>query len=77
MRAASIGVARNPLHKLLIKKYYVDEIYDALFVKPIYRLSLWLARVFDPGLIDGIVNGVGDARWRAGPAGSAGCRPAT
>ncbi len=58
VRAASIGVARNPVHRLLIEKYYVDEIYDALFVKPIYRLSLWLARVFDPGLIDGIVNGV-------------------
>jgi NADH-quinone oxidoreductase subunit L len=58
VRAASIGVARNPVHRLLIEKYYVDEIYDALFVKPIYHLSLWLARVFDPGLIDGIVNGV-------------------
>ena len=58
VRAASVGVARNPLHKLLIEKYYVDEIYDALFVKPIYHFSLWLARVFDPGLIDGIVNGV-------------------
>jgi len=58
VRAASIGVARNPVHKLLIEKYYVDEIYDALFVRPIYRLSLWLARVFDPRLIDGIVNGV-------------------
>jgi NADH-quinone oxidoreductase subunit L len=61
VRAASIGVARNPLHKLLIDKYYVDEIYDALIVNPIYRLSLWLARVFDPGVIDGIVNGVADA----------------
>ena len=61
VRAASIGVARNPLHKLLIDKYYVDEIYDALIVNPIYRVSLWLARVFDPGVIDGIVNGVADA----------------
>ena len=61
VRAASIGVARNPVHKLLIDKYYVDEIYDALIVNPIYRLSLWLARVFDPGVIDGIVNGVADA----------------
>jgi NADH-quinone oxidoreductase subunit L len=61
VRAASIGVARNPLHKILIDKYYVDEIYDALFVKPIYHLSLWLARVFDPGVIDGIVNGVAAA----------------
>ena len=57
VRAASIGVARNPLHKLLIEKYYVDEIYDFLFVRPIYHLSLWLARVFDPRVIDGLVNG--------------------
>jgi NADH-quinone oxidoreductase subunit L len=68
VRAASIGVARNPLHKLLIEKYYVDEIYDALLVKPIYHLSLWLARVFDPGLVDGIVNGVATvvAGWARG-----------
>jgi NADH-quinone oxidoreductase subunit L len=58
VRAASIGVARNPLHKLLLQKYYVDELYDVLFVKPIYHLSLWLARVFDPKVIDGGVNGV-------------------
>jgi NADH-quinone oxidoreductase subunit L len=58
VRAASIGVARNPLHKLLLEKYYVDELYDALFVKPIYHLSLWLARIFDPIVIDGMVNGV-------------------
>jgi NADH-quinone oxidoreductase subunit L len=58
VRAAYIGVARNPLHKLLLEKYYVDELYDALFVKPIYHLSLWLARIFDPSVIDGVVNGV-------------------
>ena len=68
VRAASIGVARNPVHKLLIEKYYVDEIYDALFVKPIYHVSQWLARVFDPGFIDGIVNGVATlvAGWARG-----------
>jgi len=58
VRAASIGVARNPVNRLLLNKYYVDEIYDALIVQPIYRLSLWLARVFDPRVIDGLVNGV-------------------
>jgi NADH-quinone oxidoreductase subunit L len=68
VRAASIGVARNPIHKLLIEKYYIDEIYDFLFVKPIYHLSLWLARVFDPGVIDGLVNGVATvvASWARG-----------
>ncbi len=68
VRAASIGVARNPLHKLLLEKYYVDEIYDVLFVKPIYHLSLWLARVFDPRVIDAVVNGVATlvAGWARG-----------
>ncbi|MGH7373131.1 MAG: NADH-quinone oxidoreductase subunit L [Candidatus Rokuibacteriota bacterium] len=68
VRAASIGVARNPLHKLLLEKYYVDELYDALFVKPIYHLSLWLARIFDPSVIDGMVNGVASlvAGWARG-----------
>jgi len=68
VRAASIGVARNPLHKLLLEKYYVDEIYDFLFVRPIYRLSLWLARVFDPGVVDGLVNGTATAvlAWARG-----------
>jgi NADH-quinone oxidoreductase subunit L len=57
---ASIGVPRTPVHKLLLNKYYVDEIYDALIVQPLYRLSLWLARVFDPKVIDGLVNGVAE-----------------
>jgi NADH-quinone oxidoreductase subunit L len=58
VRSESVGVATNPLHALLLRKYYVDELYDALFVRPILALSGWCARVFDLGLIDGIVNGV-------------------
>ena len=45
---------------LLENKYYVDEIYDATLINPIEegsRLGLW--RIFDLGVIDGIVNGVG------------------
>ncbi|HTY80473.1 MAG TPA: NADH-quinone oxidoreductase subunit L [Candidatus Bathyarchaeia archaeon] len=53
-----VGVAANPIHKLLLHKYYVDEIYDAIFVRPLYRLFLWCAQVFDVKVIDGLVNGV-------------------
>jgi NADH-quinone oxidoreductase subunit L len=56
-----IGVATNPIHRLILNKYYVDEIYDALIVQPIYRLSLWCARVFDVKVIDGLVNGIASA----------------
>jgi NADH-quinone oxidoreductase subunit L len=45
-------------HRLLLNKYYVDEVYDATVVRPIQLFSregLW--RGFDVGLIDGAVNG--------------------
>jgi NADH-quinone oxidoreductase subunit L len=59
------------LYRISLNKYYVDEIYDWLLIRPFTLISDWLARVFDPGVIDGIVNGVGagarDASsiWRA------------
>ena len=43
---------------MLLNKYYVDELYDALFVEPTKRLGRkwdW----FDRTVIDGIVRGVG------------------
>ncbi len=48
------------LHRTLLNKYYVDELYDAAIVQPIRRLSegtLW--KVVDAGIIDGAVNGAG------------------
>jgi NADH-quinone oxidoreductase subunit L len=58
---ADAVAARYPgLHRLLLGKYYVDEIYDAVIVQPIKGISsglLW--RGIDAGLIDGTVNGVG------------------
>ena len=59
--AQKIGVATNPIHRLILNKYYVDEIYDTLIVRPIYLLCLWCARVFDVKVIDGLVNGVASA----------------
>jgi NADH-quinone oxidoreductase subunit L len=46
-------------YKLLVDKYYVDEIYDALIVRPTVLISdKLLFRVVDAGLIDGLgING--------------------
>jgi NADH-quinone oxidoreductase subunit L len=58
--AASLARSFAPLHKLLLNKYYVDEIYDATVVQPIKAVStegLW--RGFDVRVIDGAVNGTG------------------
>jgi NADH-quinone oxidoreductase subunit L len=59
---AADGLAQRfaGLHKLLLGKYFVDELYDAVIVQPTKRLStrlLW--RGVDAGVIDGTVNGVG------------------
>jgi len=44
------------LYDLILNKYYVDEIYEAVFVKGLLRLNAASAR-FDLRVIDGIVNG--------------------
>jgi NADH-quinone oxidoreductase subunit L len=49
-------------YTLLVNKYYVDEVYQAVIVRPIYRFSesvFW--GVVDIKIIDRMVNVVGDA----------------
>jgi NADH-quinone oxidoreductase subunit L len=56
----SLASGLGGLYRLILNKYYVDEVYDATVVKPLVagsRTVLW--RGIDAGLIDGIVNGVG------------------
>lgn len=48
------------IYRLLLNKYYVDEVYDAAIVQPIKVVStegLW--RGFDVKVVDGAVNGAG------------------
>jgi NADH-quinone oxidoreductase subunit L len=47
------------LYRLVLNKYYVDEIYDFLFVQPIRRFSVLLWKNFDDGFVDSSVNGAG------------------
>jgi len=58
--------ARYPTaYRFLVHKYYVDELYDALFVQPIRRLAVLCWRRFDEPVVDGSINGIG-ALVRAG-----------
>jgi NADH-quinone oxidoreductase subunit L len=61
VRASRVGAADRPLVALLLNAYYVDALYDRLFVRPYFALSGFLARVFDVAVIDGLVNLVGRA----------------
>jgi NADH-quinone oxidoreductase subunit L len=47
------------VHRLLEGKYWVDELYDTVLVRPFVRVSEWLWRVADAQVVDGLVNGVG------------------
>jgi NADH-quinone oxidoreductase subunit L len=49
------------IQKILANKFYIDELYDMLFVRPIERFSVMFHNIVDKQLIDGIVNGIGES----------------
>jgi NADH-quinone oxidoreductase subunit L len=51
----------KPAYELLVGKYWIDEFYDALVVRPYVALSNFLWRIVDQTMIDGAVNGVATA----------------
>lgn len=56
--------ANTGLSKVLENKWYVDELYDAIIVRPLNSLSVIFDRVVEKMGIDGVVNGVGKTvRW--------------
>jgi NADH-quinone oxidoreductase subunit L len=62
--------APTGLSRVLARKWYVDELYDRLVVRP--SLALWRAcwKIVDDGVIDRAVNGLGSASRAAGWVGS-------
>jgi NADH-quinone oxidoreductase subunit L len=56
----------GPVYHFIENKYYFDEAYDFLFVKPV----IWISEVFtnkmDQGVIDGILHGFGKVSYTIG-----------
>jgi len=46
------------LYRLVFNKYYIDELYEILFIDSLKRLGTGLWRGFDEFIIDGTVNGI-------------------
>jgi NADH-quinone oxidoreductase subunit L len=59
VRPAADDAHRSAPESLVYHKYYVDELYNALFVRPIMGLSQGLYRFVEQGIIDPVVNGFG------------------
>ncbi len=56
---ATEDAAPTGIRRILYNKWYVDELYDAVIVRPVLGVSRSLWRFVDDGLIDGAVNLVG------------------
>ena len=68
-RAGALKARFSGLHRVLTNKWYVDELYEAIIVRPLVGFSKFLWRSFDVLVIDGIVNGLGRvSAWAGGAA---------
>ena len=56
--APAIQARLRPVHTLLWRKYFIDELYDRIFVRPGYALGGFLSGVFEPRVLDGLATGV-------------------
>jgi NADH-quinone oxidoreductase subunit L len=55
---ARLAANQQPLYQFLLNKWYFDEIYDFLFVRPAKALGRILWKQGDGAIIDGSLNGV-------------------
>jgi len=51
---ALVARALKPIHALFYNKWYVDELYEALFVKPSLQLGQFFYRAGDQAVINGL-----------------------
>jgi len=49
------------ISKILANKWYVDELYQAIIIRPIEGIASFFNKVLEAKVIDGVVNGVGKA----------------
>lgn len=47
------------LTQLSLHKFYFDELYDAILVRPLRAFAMWCRKLIEPDIMDGWVEGVG------------------
>jgi NADH-quinone oxidoreductase subunit L len=69
INAESLRAAFGPVHTLVSRKYYIDELYEDVIVRRgLYRTLTAAGQWFDTNIVDGAVNGSATATRRAGEA---------
>ncbi len=56
----------NAPGRVLYHKWFIDEVYNAVVVRPVYAISRAFSAVVDRGVIDGVVDGMGRAAQSVG-----------
>ncbi len=51
------------VYVLLKNKYFIDELYNVVFVQPSQRFAAWMGEVFDRRGIDGVLHGIARGAW--------------
>ncbi len=59
-----LEVRMGGLYVVLKNKYYIDEIYNYVFVQPTKRFAAWMGDVFDRKGIDGVLHGIAHGALR-------------
>jgi len=67
--AKRVAKSAGRWYRLLRDKYYIDEIYDACIVKPLYAVMSWLEFKVDRSAIDDSANHLADGVFRASELG--------
>ncbi|MDZ4723195.1 MAG: NADH-quinone oxidoreductase subunit L [candidate division Zixibacteria bacterium] len=56
--STTIAQKLSAVKNLLVNKYYVDEIYGTLIIRPVVAGSVFLWKIVDVVIIDGLINGM-------------------
>jgi NADH-quinone oxidoreductase subunit L len=57
-KVTSLRQSMEGMYRAILNKYYVDEFYGATIVRPVVNGSIFLWKIIDVFLIDGIANGL-------------------
>jgi NADH-quinone oxidoreductase subunit L len=53
-----IAILGQPIYTTLQKRYYMDDLYDLIFVRPLHWISRQVIWFLDKGIIDGILHAI-------------------
>jgi len=60
---APLRPAATAIYRVVANKYYIDELYQAVLIRPFLATTRWLSK-FDSVVVDGMVNGAGAGGWQ-------------